>query len=98
MFDMASSSSAEAVNTVLSYVKNNYESDHYGLILWSHSIGWLPEHYYTEGPPAGYPNSEDAPVEPTSPMDIYGDAVVKMAVDDGVQRRVSARTKVHWKR
>lgn len=85
VFDMASSSSAEAVNTVLSYVKNNYESDHYGLILWSHSTGWLPEHYYTEGPPAGYPNSEDAPVEPTSPMDIYGDAVVKMAVDDGVQ-------------
>ncbi|MBO8465664.1 MAG: hypothetical protein IAB93_06685 [Bacteroidetes bacterium] len=92
VFDMSSSSgdedvssSAEAVNTVLSYVKNNYESDHYGLILWSHSTGWLPEHYYTEGPPAGYPNSEDAPVEPTSPMDIYGDAVVKMAVDDGVQ-------------
>lgn len=92
VFDMPSSSSdedvsssAEAVNTVLSYVKNNYESDHYGLILWSHSTGWLPEHYYTQGPPSGYPNSEDAPVEPTSPMDIYGDAVVKMAVDDGVQ-------------
>lgn len=92
VFDMTSSSSdedvsssAEAVNTVLSYVKNNYESDHYGLILWSHSTGWLPEHYYTQGPPSGYPNSEDAPVEPTSPMDIYGDAVVKMAVDDGVQ-------------
>ncbi len=80
--DMQVSASAESVEKVLTYVKERYVSESYGLILWSHSTGWLPEHYYTEGAPSGYDNPADAPAEPSSHVDVYGDAIVKMAVPE----------------
>lgn len=78
-FDVESSSTAECVGSVLSYVKESYPSDNYGLILWSHSTGWLPEGYYENGAPSGYANPADAPTSPMNHMDVYGNAIVKMA-------------------
>lgn len=31
---------------VLGYVRDNFKSDHYGLVYSSHATGWLPEGYY----------------------------------------------------
>lgn len=81
-FDVGVSASAECVNTVLTYVKDNYPSENYGLILWSHSTGWLPERYYEEGAPSGYADPSHAPREATDHTDVYGDAIVKMAVPE----------------
>ena len=78
-FDVESSATAECVGSVLSYVKESYPSDNYGLILWSHSTGWLPEGYYENGAPSGYANPADAPTSPMNHMDVYGNAIVKMA-------------------
>lgn len=32
----------------LTYVRDNFKSEHYGLILSSHGTGWLPEGYYAD--------------------------------------------------
>lgn len=37
-----SSASAETVTEVLEYMRKNYDSDSYGLIMGSHATGWLP--------------------------------------------------------
>ncbi|MBO5419716.1 MAG: hypothetical protein J6A22_06480 [Bacteroidales bacterium] len=39
------SSSPEQFNAVLSYVKESFDADHYGLIISSHSTGYLPAGY-----------------------------------------------------
>lgn len=36
------SSSAEQLRSFVDYVKNQYPADSYGLVLWSHSSGWVP--------------------------------------------------------
>ena len=41
------STSVETMVKVLSYVQEEFQSDHYGLILSSHGTGWLPKSYYT---------------------------------------------------
>lgn len=46
------SSSAEQLNTVLSYVRDNFTSRSYGMIFSSHATGYLPSGYYTN--PTGY--------------------------------------------
>ena len=38
----------------LAYVKEHFESAHYGLILSSHGTGWLPEGYYDSGSSTPY--------------------------------------------
>lgn len=82
-FDMKVSASAEAVGTVLNFVKGKYPSKHYGLIMWSHSTGWLPEGYFTSGPPKGSGAVPSSAPEVTDHRDIFGDAVVKLAINDG---------------
>ena len=42
------SSSSETVRQVLTYVRDRFPSDSYGLILCSHASGWLPEGYYAD--------------------------------------------------
>ena len=36
------SCSTEAMSDVLAYVRRNYPSQSYGLVLWSHGSGWIP--------------------------------------------------------
>lgn len=46
------SASASTLSSVLNDIKENYESDSYGMIFSSHASGWLPEGYkspYDEG-------------------------------------------------
>lgn len=69
-FEPQSTSDVEYFRRVMEFVKERYVSEHYGLIMWSHSTGWLPEGYYSHGAPQ---NSI-----PSSHADIYGDAIVKM--------------------
>lgn len=38
--------SASTMRSVLSFVKENYPSDSYGMIFSSHASGWLPSRYY----------------------------------------------------
>ena len=40
------SSSAEQLNTVLTYIRDNYDSERYGMIFSSHATGYLPAGYY----------------------------------------------------
>ncbi len=44
------SASAETLENVLITVKDNFNSSEYGLILWSHSTGWLPKGYFDSHP------------------------------------------------
>lgn len=46
------SSSAEQLNEVLCYVRDNFTSRSYGMIFSSHATGYLPSGYYTN--PSGY--------------------------------------------
>jgi len=48
-------SSAETMREVLSYVKDEFPANSYGLIFSSHASGWLPEGYYQS--PSTYENS-----------------------------------------
>lgn len=41
-----SSCSAEHLRDVLTTVQGLYPSSSFGLVMWSHSTGWLPAHYY----------------------------------------------------
>ncbi len=41
------SSSAKTLNTVLSYVQENFPADKYGLLFSSHATGYLPAGYYS---------------------------------------------------
>lgn len=40
------STTPEAMAGILSFVQENFPSDHYGLLLSSHGTGWLPKNYY----------------------------------------------------
>lgn len=42
-----SSASAATVTEVLEYMRKNYDSDSYGLIMGSHATGWLPTDFST---------------------------------------------------
>ena len=46
----APSVSKEALNEVLTYVKDRFPSEHYGLMFSSHSSGWLPPKYKFSNP------------------------------------------------
>ncbi len=41
------SASASTLNTVLTYVKDNFPADEYGLVFSSHGTGFVPEGYYS---------------------------------------------------
>lgn len=47
--------SSETINEVLTYIKNRYPCDHYGMIFSSHASGWMPPGYYNE--PSKYEGS-----------------------------------------
>lgn len=49
---------------VLGYVKDNFKSDHYGMVYSSHATGWLPEGYFlnpVDGPVGGSASNMQAP-------------------------------------
>lgn len=43
------SASAEVLSRVIQETRELYPSESYGLILWSHGFGWLPQNYYFPG-------------------------------------------------
>lgn len=47
--------SSETMNKVLSYIKNRYPCEHYGMIFSSHASGWMPSGYYNQ--PSKYEGS-----------------------------------------
>ncbi len=49
------SASAQTLNTVLTYIKNNFPADEYGLVFSSHATGYLPAGYY-----GGYSSLENS--------------------------------------
>ena len=38
--------SPETMSTVLTYVRNNFPAQHYGMVVSSHASGWMPAGYY----------------------------------------------------
>lgn len=42
VFDELNSADAATLSMVIKYVKDNYKTDSYGLLLWGHGMGWLP--------------------------------------------------------
>lgn len=44
-----SSASGEMLTEVLRYVRENFDSDEYGLVMGSHATGWLPQGKASEG-------------------------------------------------
>lgn len=52
--------SAKTVNSVLTYVRDHYPADSYGMIFSSHATGWLPAGYYSTGKITDYPVSFSA--------------------------------------
>lgn len=66
-------SSAETVNTVLSFVKSAFPGSTYGMVVSSHGTGWLPEGYFTN--PENYDGSGDiwaAPEKRSLGQDLVG--------------------------
>ena len=45
----------------LQYVKDNFKSDHYGMVFSSHATGWLPEGYYNN--PVSNPSASSATMQ-----------------------------------
>ena len=60
------SSSAKQLNTVLSYVKDNFRGRSYGMIFSSHATGYLPSGYYSN--PADYEASAWLPIKYNTPF------------------------------
>lgn len=58
---------ATDMNSILSYIRDNFNSDSYGMIFSSHGTGWLPKGYY--GNQSKYDGSvlRTAPVMASSP-------------------------------
>lgn len=42
VYDELNSADASTLSMVINYVKDNYKTDSYGLLLWGHGMGWLP--------------------------------------------------------
>ena len=59
---------ASDMNSILSYIRNNFNSDSYGMVFSSHGTGWLPKGYY--GNPSKYDGAifRTAPVMASSPF------------------------------
>lgn len=57
-FSGLNSASAATLEEVLTTVKDDFNASEYGLILWSHSTGWLPEGYF-DSHPVGFSFFED---------------------------------------
>ena len=57
-------SQPSVMKEVLGYVRDNFKSDHYGMIFSSHATGWLPQGYYlnpVSGSSGGSASSSLAP-------------------------------------
>ncbi len=49
VYDEENSASPEVLKRVTGDVRNAFPHSSYGLILWSHGMGWLPQDYYFPG-------------------------------------------------
>lgn len=49
---------------VMEYVRDHFESDHYGLIMSSHGTGWMPEGYYDNPSSLNFSSAAPAPFLP----------------------------------
>lgn len=46
VYSELNSADPATLSNVISYVKDNYKTESYGLILWGHGMGWLPTSQY----------------------------------------------------
>lgn len=79
-----SSASAATVTEVLEYMRKNYDSDSYGLIMGSHATGWLPADFST--------SSNNSNRRKTFGIDVGPDGV--MANDKGVAGSVADQIEI----
>ena len=47
--ETAIASSKETLNEVLSYIKENFKAERYGMLMSSHGSGWVPTEYLSKG-------------------------------------------------
>lgn len=47
-FPVQNSADAKTLGSVLKITRTMFPADEYGLVLWSHGTGWLPEGYYAK--------------------------------------------------
>lgn len=67
------SATAAQLNEVLTYVKDHYEANSYGMIFSSHATGYLPSGYYTNH--AGYVYTPSASMRNSGRSGAFGPAV-----------------------
>ena len=77
-YDNHNSASADVLNKILNRVKSSFKSKEYGLILWSHATGWLPQGYYN-GSQIKYAFFEDP----------YSSLVKSFGEDRGVEMEIT---------
>ena len=59
-YDEMNSADPATLRDVIDYVKRNYDSESYGLVLWSHGTGWIPtRQLHFVAPNLGYSPSRD---------------------------------------
>jgi hypothetical protein len=78
LYDNHNSASSDVLNKVLLKVKSSYNAKEYGLILWSHATGWLPQGYYN-----------GAQVNYTFFNDPYSHLVKSFGEDRGIEMEIS---------
>lgn len=72
------SATPEVLRGVLNKMKSIFPADDYGLILWSHATGWLPEGYYSRTKSPG-----------VFTEDPYADIVKSFGEDRGVEMEIT---------
>lgn len=78
-------SSAETVQSVLSFVKSTYPGSTYGMVFSSHGSGWLPEGYYSNPDNYDGGSGDDiwaAPGKRTISQDQVGNMSYEIAIRD----------------
>jgi len=70
-FPEMDSTDPDVFRDVIEYVRKNYISDSYGLVMWSHGTGWLPaSQLHFVAPNMGYSPSRDGDGNHLSVLDI----------------------------
>lgn len=42
VYEELNSADASTLSKTIEYVKDNFKTNSYGLVLWGHGMGWLP--------------------------------------------------------
>lgn len=98
-FPTRNSASASTLNSVIKVVQTMYPATNYGLVLWSHGTGWLPNGYYdqpntgTSALQTGGLTQTTAQISPfqdyPNGIDPYAHLVKSFGYDDGVEMEIT---------